>query len=220
MKRILGRTPTELAWLQVALEFDLTTDGRLVPRPASDERGLVCLYVLDDRLLPFCRADLPASIAAELRRLDPEGIEDALGSIGPRLGLARPLRAQRFATSVLTEPFPRDAWADVELVGARAFVPTPDGSEASVAWSVREDAHAAECAVETHETQRRRGLGRQVTSAWATSVLGSGRIPFFSHLTGNDASRALAASLRAVPVFEVATLEPADEDSPASESVR
>jgi hypothetical protein len=208
---ILGRTPAELARLQVALEYEVTLDGLIVPRPGSGERALCCLYVLGDRVLPFCGSAVPASMRAELARLGADSVDVALATIAPRLGLAGPLRARRFATSVLPEPFPRGTWPNAELVGERAVVWASDGSEASAAWSAREDAHAAECAVETLEPYRRRGLARQVTAAWATRVLGLGRVPFFSHQAANDASRALAASLRAVPVFEVVTLEPEDE---------
>ena len=110
-------------------------------------------------------------------------------------------------SAVLPGPFAPGMWPDAELAGDRAVVRAMDGGEAAAAWSVRESAHAAECAVETREPYRRRGLARQVTAAWADHVLARGRVPFFSHLIENVASRGLATSLGAVPVFEVVTLE-------------
>jgi hypothetical protein len=42
---------------------------------------------------------------------------------------------------------------------------------------------------------RRRGYARQVVAAWATYVLGEGKVAFYSHEAGNVASEALARSL-------------------------
>jgi hypothetical protein len=78
------------------------------------------------------------------------------------------------------------------------FVIERAGQIAAEAWSSQDGLRAAEVEVETHINHRRRGYGRQVVAAWAHAMRHAGKIAFYSHLTTNDASRALAASLGAI----------------------
>jgi hypothetical protein len=145
-----------------------------------DERSRCSLYVHTAGTDLHFRADVPAS--------DREALADAA-----RAG-------ERFETYVAAEPFPPTVWPDAQLVDGVALI-----GDRSRAWSVRESGRAAECAVETAEPHRQHGLARQVTAAWATSVLARGKVPFYSHRAGNDASRALAESLGLAHVFTVYT---------------
>jgi predicted GNAT family acetyltransferase len=81
------------------------------------------------------------------------------------------------------------------------------GERASVAWSVRENATAAELAVETAVGHRRRGYGRQVTAAWAQHVIGQGKTAFYSYAEENVGSRALARSLSVLEFSTVAAYD-------------
>jgi predicted GNAT family acetyltransferase len=83
-----------------------------------------------------------------------------------------------------------------------------DGDEPiSEAFSVRENAAAAEVAVETAALFRRRGYGRQVTAAWAYHVMGLGKVAFYSYADENTVSQALARSLGVVQFSSVAAYE-------------
>lgn len=73
----------------------------------------------------------------------------------------------------------------------------------SKAWSIRLNNEAAEVAVETLESHRGRGYGKQVVSAWAKSQRDRNKIPIYAHRTGNDASMMLAQSLGSIKFADV-----------------
>jgi predicted GNAT family acetyltransferase len=58
-------------------------------------------------------------------------------------------------------------------------------------------------AVETRPGYRRRGYGRQVTTAWAAWQVRQDRIAFYSHLHNNGASRALAHSMGVMHILDI-----------------
>ena len=70
-----------------------------------------------------------------------------------------------------------------------------EGAVVSAAASSREDETAAELWVYSHPDYRRQGFAREAAAAWLHSVIGRGLIPFYSHVTTNEASRHLAESL-------------------------
>lgn len=74
---------------------------------------------------------------------------------------------------------------------------------ASRAWSVRRNDRAAEIAVETYDPYRRRGYGCQVVAAWVRRILEQGKVPIYSHRTGNLESKALARSVGAILFADV-----------------
>lgn len=73
-----------------------------------------------------------------------------------------------------------------------------DDEQVAAAWSVRRNDKAAEVAVETKEGFRRRGYGKMVVMAWVNGRLREGKVPLYTHRTGNLESQALAESLGAV----------------------
>jgi predicted GNAT family acetyltransferase len=87
-----------------------------------------------------------------------------------------------------------EEYSQVEVDDDR-FIVRQGGRKVAVAWSVRQNAHTAEVAVETHISYRRRGYARQVTAAWAAAQLRRGLVPLYSHKAENLASQALAHSL-------------------------
>jgi predicted GNAT family acetyltransferase len=59
----------------------------------------------------------------------------------------------------------------------------------------------------TAPEQRGQGLALQVVSAWASSVLRDGKIPFYSHAVENIASYKVAVKLGLVHLFDETVLE-------------
>ena len=70
-----------------------------------------------------------------------------------------------------------------------------DGLALSVCFCSRRSDAAAEAGLETAAAFRGRGLGSQVTAAWALAVRASGRIPLYSTSWSNGASLAVARKL-------------------------
>ncbi|HEX5809214.1 MAG TPA: GNAT family N-acetyltransferase [Anaerolineales bacterium] len=77
-----------------------------------------------------------------------------------------------------------------------------NGKVVSACVSTRENRQCSEAWVYTAEACRKQGLAQQVVSAWAQSMLQTGRVPFYSHKIGNTASARLAKRLGLKPVFE------------------
>lgn len=81
------------------------------------------------------------------------------------------------------------------IAGKTAYAIITRDHIVSLCRSVRENGKSAEAWVVTEPEFRRRGYARQVTAAWARDVQRQGKVPFYSHLTDNRASEALAHSL-------------------------
>jgi predicted GNAT family acetyltransferase len=86
------------------------------------------------------------------------------------------------------------------------WVVTVDGEVVSQAVSAHENARAAEVGCETVLAFRNHGYARHF-AAWASDVLESNRVAFYSYDFENTASAALAASLEVVPVFDVGAFD-------------
>jgi predicted GNAT family acetyltransferase len=78
-----------------------------------------------------------------------------------------------------------------------------DGAVVAGASASRNNGEAAALWVHTDQAHRRRRYAAQVASAWAAGVTESGRVPFYSHLHDNHASRALATRLGLIPAFDL-----------------
>ena len=198
--RVLGYTLSELARLQIELEYALTREGLLVPREGSSERNRCSLYVHAAGLDAYFRSDVPAAIRQSVLELGRNAI-----STMPQMLLERVRGTDlaRSETYVATELSPGSSCRDARLVDGTAVVTEADGRAVSWAWSVRESDRAAECAVETAESFRRRGFAYQAAAAWVNGVLATGKVPFYSCDEDNDASRALAERLGLTYVFTV-----------------
>jgi GNAT superfamily N-acetyltransferase len=75
------------------------------------------------------------------------------------------------------------------------FVVFSGGMVVAAAASSREDGRSAEAWVFVSPAHRRRGLARQVTTAWVQNAQERGLIPFYTHPAENVASRRLALSI-------------------------
>jgi len=77
-----------------------------------------------------------------------------------------------------------------------------DGKIVSACVSTRENKFCGEAWVYTDPEYRNRGFAKKVIGAWATELISTGKIPFYSHKIENIASANLANRLALQPVFE------------------
>jgi len=186
------------------MEYDLTTDGLLVPIAGSEERNLCSLYVGESGNETFFRFDVPTDVRRVVAALEPQEVFASPENVVERLGGRS---AARYETYVAEVPVSSMSPVRSRFSEGRFVVDGPDGQPASWAWSVRESNYAAECAVETVEHFRRRGLASAVVAAWVNAVLTAAKVPFYSHASSNDASRALAVRLGLTHAFTVFSVE-------------
>ncbi len=87
-------------------------------------------------------------------------------------------------------------WTAEEIAGRLPITGVVvDGAAVSVCFCARRSDTAAEAGLETAAVFRGRGLGTQVTAAWALAVRASGRAPLYSTSWKNGASLAVARKL-------------------------
>lgn len=96
------------------------------------------------------------------------------------------------------------AWLAAFVDTDRPVVVARSEAGAAVAFchSARLGPASAEAGLEVVEAYRRRGLGRAVTVGWAASIRAGGRVPLYSTSWENEASRAVARSLRLLAYAE------------------
>jgi hypothetical protein len=200
--------------------FALDAAGRIVStrEPNGSPGPLFTLVRGAESCAWAVRADLPADLAGELSRL-------AGGEPPTRDLREPPLHAERYASllggavwsgpafvfpptlkapdgvAVLDDegPLARHfrGWKPGEIRAGRApmMAVMQKGEAVSCCFSARRSPAAAEAGVETAEGFRGRGLGAQVTTAWALAVRASGRTPMYSTAWSNASSLALARKL-------------------------
>ncbi len=188
----------DLIQLQIRLEYKLNSNGWLVPFPNSREQALYVVYRHARGFEYFFNNLLPASL------------EERLLDIGPTAAFIQP-----HAVRKLINDFYRPCNGGEEVFWSGYFESSPgpiglssvirendawvikvEGQIVCQAVSIRQNERCAEVYVETHPAFRRKGYGRLITAAWARDMLVSGRIPLFSYHMSNNASAALAKSLR------------------------
>jgi len=86
--------------------------------------------------------------------------------------------------------------------GTPIFAIEQAGQLLSACVSVRENDQCGEAWVYTAADYRRQGLARNVVTAWAQSLIGVGKIPFYSHKIDNSGSAGLAQRLGLLPIFD------------------
>lgn len=184
-----------LVQCQVGLEYQLDPDGRLAPITGSTEKACYLVHRFLNTYLSYFSNQLPARIINELEKIGPQAAFEAPGEILRALdGVEYSARSEPFLTYTFRTK-PSEAEFPLVRENNGRFEVLIDGRPVSWAWSVRENEHCAEVAVETLPEHRQRGYARQVTAAWGNTILCQGRTPFFSHAETNLASAALARSL-------------------------
>ncbi len=186
--------------LQLELECVAVAAGdTLVPIPCPNPDGPVRFSVVrhDDTWSTFFRHDLPDQTRAQLAALAPEQAFHEHERVKAILDRDAPC-AELWAgvlyvfPDTLTVALYPDA---VRLDDTAAYAIVADGRVVATCSSSRENAACAEAWVTTEPAYRRRGYARQVVAAWAHDLQRRGKLPFYSHLRHNIASRAVARSL-------------------------
>ena len=199
--------------------FLLDSDGRIrgTREPDPDPGPFFALIRGRTSCAWAVRADLPQDIAEELAGLARE--EPPVADFRDT-----PVHAERYKALAGGEVYSGPAFAfpetveqpvatvlvdDVRLL-ARHFcewttdeIPerspvvavVEDGDAVSVCFCSRRSDAAAEAGLETAEAFQGRGLGKQVTAAWALAVRASGRVPLYSASWANGASLGVARKL-------------------------
>lgn len=182
--------------------------NRLAPFacPNPDPPSRVVLVRFHDRLLAFVRDDVDASIADRFTSPLPKDTMSAISRVRDLLGFET---ERHGSTYVAMTPFDAASTAGVTERSAengggdRSFVILDGDIVVSGCSSSRENSAAAEAWVWTDERARRTGHGRRCVAAWANDLLCRGKLPFYSHASDNEASRALARSLDLTWAFDV-----------------
>ena len=193
----------DLIRLQITLEYALNDAGRLVPFSGSSEQGLYIVYRYAGGYIPYYNQCLSEELCSGLRNL---GGEQAFEAPQAVLWLIQKHQSCQFDGSFVSAHLSRHpGQAEFPRVVRQgdAFVILEGGAPVCRAWSERSNAHCAEVAVETHPDHQRKGYARQAVAAWAHDVIQSGRVALYSYKAENNASRALARSLKAVWYAEV-----------------
>src|SRR5690606_10649402 len=208
--------------------FVLNGEGRIVStREPNGGRGPFFTLVRGSTARVWAvRADVPADIARELERMaedeppaldfraSPANAQRYLRVLEP-LGSTRQSAAPAFSfpdfaiesnnavgveSEALLEPhFSGCVPGEIEAGRAPVLAILENGCAVSVCFCARRSDLAAEAGVETAEAFRRKGLGAEVTAAWAVAVRSTGRIPLYSTSWTNQASLGIARKLDLIP---------------------
>jgi hypothetical protein len=197
----------ELVDLQIRLEYNVDTDGLLVPFPGSIEQARFIVYHHAEGYVEYFRHDLPRPIREQIAALPPEQALNDHEAVKYLLATDAPREEMWTGKSYVfaTLPGPGD-FPDAVREAGRYVVMVAE-KPVSWAWSARENDGAAELAVETAPPFRRRRHGRQTAAAWGHHVLKRGKVAFYSHASDNLASEALAQSLGLVQFATAAAYE-------------
>jgi putative hydrolase of the HAD superfamily len=197
----------QLIRLQVALEYQVDTDGLFIPFPGSTEQAYYLVYQATNGFEMFFQQNLPAKIRRDLAELGAESAFTRPEAVLKILSGQKPIQRSGPFQVYTFYQLPNVAGIDAVTRKGNHFEIYDDRKPVSRAWSIRENACCAEVAVETISAYRRRGFARQVTAAWVHAIIQQGKTPFYSHLESNKASRLLARSLGAIEFAQCACFE-------------
>lgn len=185
-------------------------------------------WLLSAALPPSTRAALDALFAVEpvaysvdaMERQPPASRDAVLALLAEDQPLAGEYRGPAFtfpptlgepsmpvevlATPEAARPHPDVAWLAAFVDTDRPVVVARSEAGEAVAFchSARLGPASAEAGLEVVEAYRRRGMGRSVTLGWAEAIRAGGRVPLYSTWWENEASRAVARSLRLLAYAE------------------
>jgi hypothetical protein len=187
----------DLVELKIALEFGSAPerDILLLAKNAESQPRLLVSHHRDGESMYF-RSDVPPSTRERLRAL---GMTQALADQSAAIAIlsrdAPVVNVWRVRWyTVERHPEPAE-YAEVTFNNGRHIL-VRDGLTIAQAWDAQACPGAVEVEVETHPDFRRRGFARQVVASWAARALEDNRIAYYSHTVENDASAALARSLK------------------------
>lgn len=188
---------TDLIRLNAEMEHDLTLNGDLVPLPGRDPLLMLAHRHRDGYVFHY-RQQVPPALREQIGALGPQRAFDDDSAVQAILsGYAPCIRLVEGVGGYFTKAPTPDEYPGVVYEGDSCQIEI-DGQAVSRAWSWFESDEAAELVVEALPDFRRHGYARQVAAAWAAGVMQAGRVAFYSYLTDNEASAALARSLGVV----------------------
>jgi len=212
--------PIRYLHLQLRLEGKVIVEDRFIREveavPGEDVPLLLIAGLADGQVVAYCdealSRDLQATLAARIANLD-------FPAVDPLLDVLRRQGVQCEVGHYKTYVFPSMQISDrnvhclsndderVKAFGfdgfaGQVYVIKREGRIVSACVSTREDEKCGEAWVFTAPDHRRQGLAGKVVSAWASSLIGAGKVPFYSHKIDNLASANLAKTLGLQPVFE------------------
>jgi GNAT superfamily N-acetyltransferase len=190
--------------LQLELEcVRVTADHTLVPIPCPNPDGparfVVAHYANGWHV--YFRHDMSDQLRRQLAALPPEQAFHDRDRVKALLAQDAPCaeiwagKAYTFPAMPDSAPCPEVVRLDGHESGLTAYGASAGGRTVATCSSSRENDRCAEAWVHTEPEFRRRGYARLVTAAWAQDIQRQGKIPFYSHLIDNAASRGVARSL-------------------------
>ena len=213
-------TDADLLALQFSLQrIGMDGDGCLIRLPGPNPDGVPRVYcaTLDGISTIYLRADVAQPLRQQLRALTPAQIRDDPAAVCAILAQQAPCGSVWRGSSAVAEraigedehPDARaldptvaderallDAFdAEMAVYGWPVYAVVRDGRVVSACVSSREDGHGGEAWVQTLREARGRGYARQATAAWAHTLQGAGKVPFYSYSDDNVASAGVARSL-------------------------
>lgn len=220
----MSMKPFDYLLLQLALEGIRHLSGNTIAPafPGMDDFPLVISARTSDgeHLIAFDEL-LPGSIRRQLPEADLRaGRTDTTVAVLEKSGI--PTRTGHFKTYIfpdgsrsaqvaavvcLPQADPRVMAFGFNGFTDQVFAIDQDGAILSACVSSRQNAQSAEAWVRTHADHRKKGLARQVVTAWAAHLQQAGLVPFYSHNIENTGSAHLARSLNLIPVFEETVIE-------------
>jgi hypothetical protein len=218
--------PIDFLHLQMKLEgIGLDENGHLIPLFTNVEDFPLFLFAQlnDGETVCHFAASLPKELQAVLTELIPDlrfpNVQEIAviferynlpSNIGHFKTYLFPNRYQNMVDNV-AKPFSKNdarirAFGFGELADT-VYAVEQNGVILSACVSSRQDDSSAEAWVMTLPEQRGKGLGSSGVSRWASELVRSGLIPFYSHEIDNIPSARLARRLGLIPIFEEIVFE-------------
>lgn len=205
---MIGDERRRLFEMQMELECNRVEDGDIiVPFPCRnpDEPSRVVVADLGGTLSVYFRHDLPEAIRSAIRELPGRDCFERADLVSNILSPnGEDPTVTRFLGYVFSDAVNLDTCKhaihlpDSNEQGFPVFGIVVEGEIVSGCSSIRENDKCGEAWVYTDEAHRGRGYAFQAAAAWAYSLQQQGKVPFYSHLFDNTASRKLAEKLGVV----------------------
>lgn len=224
--------PRDLLHIHLELEcIGIDASGHLRRIPGPDPDAIPRLYAarFAGGHVAYCRDDVEDALCSRWHALPPDVLFGPSSQVVARLG--QPLDevwagyssvftreppavfaigAERLTALGLTpanRAILEDLDSELDPDTRRIFGVFQEGRLVSMCASTRENATAAEAWVKTVPESRGRGYAFSAVAAWARSVMGDGKLAFYSYRADNRASQAVARSLGLVPFIQDVAFE-------------
>ncbi len=216
--------PLEYLHLQMRLEGIGVLKGCLLRQvelvPGEELSWMLIAQFANQELVAYYDEAMPSGLQKELAGLVPDL---KFPKIGPLLDVLRLNNIRCETGHYKTYVFPARPEMNVDVLclskhdpavkafgfdgfADQVYAIERNGALVSACVSMRENEMCGEVWVYTTPEYRRHGFAQKTVNAWAESLLGAGKVPFYSHDIKNEASASLAGNLGLLPVFEEITI--------------